>query len=203
MKKIVPLSVMLALASPMVMAHEEGDFFMRGGLASVMPNESSDNVLNTGELELTNDMQVGLTFTYMMTDNVGIELLAATPFTHDVSTNGLGKIAEVSHLPPTLMGQYYFGEADSKYRPYLGAGLNYTTFFEEKGFGALNNTEVELDDSFGLAVQAGIDVEVNEDWFFNASLWYMDIDTEVKTSVGTFDAEIDPYVVMIGMGYTF
>ncbi|KJZ14293.1 membrane protein [Marinomonas sp. SBI22] len=203
MKKIVPLSVMLALASPMVMAHEEGDFFMRGGLASVMPNESSDNVLNTGELELTNDMQVGLTFTYMMTDNVGIELLAATPFTHDVSTNGLGKIAEVSHLPPTLMGQYYFGEADSKYRPYLGAGLNYTTFFEEKGFGALNNTEVELDDSFGLAVQAGIDVEVNEDWFFNASLWYMDIDTEVKTTVGTFDAEIDPYVVMIGMGYTF
>ena len=203
MKKIVPLSVMLALASPMVMAHEEGDFFMRGGLASVMPNESSDNVLNTGELELTNDMQVGLTFTYMMTDNVGIELLAATPFTHDVSTNGLGKIAEVSHLPPTLMGQYYFGEADSKYRPYLGAGLNYTTFFEEKGFGALNNTEVELDDSFGLAVQAGIDVEVNEDWFFNASLWYMDIDTEVKTSVGTFDAEIDPYVVMIGMGYTY
>ncbi|WP_438463797.1 OmpW family outer membrane protein [Marinomonas sp. PE14-40] len=203
MKKIVPLSVMLALASPMVIAHEEGDFFMRGGLASVMPNESSDNVLNTGELELTNDMQVGLTFTYMMTDNVGIELLAATPFTHDVSTNGLGKIAEVSHLPPTLMGQYYFGEADSKYRPYLGAGLNYTTFFEEKGFGQLNNTEVELDDSFGLAVQAGIDVEVNEDWFFNASLWYMDIDTEVKTSVGTFDAEIDPYVVMIGMGYTF
>jgi outer membrane protein len=194
---------MLALASPMVMAHEEGGFFMRGGLASVMPNESSDNVLNTGELELTNDMQVGLTFTYMMTDNVGIELLAATPFTHDVSTNGLGKIAEVSHLPPTLMGQYYFGEADSKYRPYLGAGLNYTTFFEEKGFGALNNTEVELDDSFGLAVQAGIDVEVNEDWFFNASLWYMDIDTEVKTTVGTFDAEIDPYVVMIGMGYTF
>ncbi|MGB0941240.1 MAG: OmpW family outer membrane protein [Marinomonas sp.] len=203
MKKIVPLSVMLALASPMVMAHEEGDFFMRGGLASVMPNESSDNVLNTGELELTNDMQVGVTFTYMMTDNVGIELLAATPFTHDVSTNGLGKIAEVSHLPPTLMGQYYFGEADSKYRPYLGAGLNYTTFFEEKGFGALNNTEVELDDSFGLAVQAGIDVEVNEDWFLNASLWYMDIDTEVKTTVGTFDAEIDPYVVMIGMGYTF
>lgn len=203
MKKIVPLSVMLALASPMVMAHEEGDFFMRGGLASVIPNESSDNVLNTGELELTNDMQLGLTFTYMMTDNVGIELLAATPFNHDVSTNGLGKIAEVSHLPPTLMGQYYFGEVDSKYRPYLGAGLNYTTFFEEEGFGALNNTEVELDDSFGLAVQAGIDVEVNEDWFFNASLWYMDIDTEVKTTVGTFDAEVDPYVVMVGMGYTF
>ena len=203
MKKIVPLSLMLALASPLVMAHEEGDFFMRAGLASVMPNESSDNVLNTGELELSNDTQVGLTFTYMFTDNVGIELLAATPFTHDVSTDGLGKIAEVSHLPPTLMGQYYFGEANSQYRPYVGAGINYTTFFEEEGFNDLDGTEVKLDDSFGLAAQVGIDVELNEDWFFNASFWYMDIDTEVETSVGTFDAEIDPYVVMVGMGYTF
>lgn len=203
MKKIVPLSLMLALATPLVMAHEEGDFFMRAGLASVMPNESSDNVLNTGELELSNDTQIGLTFTYMLTDNVGIELLAATPFTHDVSTNGLGKIAEVSHLPPTLMGQYYFGESDSQYRPYVGAGINYTTFFEEEGFGALNNTEVELDDSFGLAAQVGIDVTVNEDWFVNASLWYMQIDTEVETSVGTFDLTIDPYVVMLGVGYNF
>ena len=203
MKKIVPLSMIMALASPMVMAHEEGDFFMRAGLASVMPNESSDNVLNTGELELSNDTQIGLTFTYMLTDNWAMELLAATPFSHDVSTKGLGKIAEVSHLPPTFMGQYYFGEADSKYRPYLGAGVNYTTFFEEEGFGALNNTEVELDNSFGLAVQVGIDVEVNDDWFVNASFWYMDIDTEVETSVGTFDAEIDPYVVMLSAGYTF
>ncbi|EAQ64687.1 outer membrane protein OmpW, putative [Marinomonas sp. MED121] len=203
MKKLVPISLMLALTSPFVAAHEEGDFFVRGGLASVMPNESSDNVLNTGELELSDNTQLGLTLTYMLTDNWGMELLAATPFTHNVRTDGLGKIAEVTHLPPTFMGQYYFGESDSQYRPYVGAGLNYTTFFEEEGFGTLDGTNVELDDSFGLAVQVGLDVEVTEDWFVNASFWYMDIDTEVETTVGTFDAEIDPYVVMVGMGYTF
>lgn len=203
MKKLVPLSMMLALASPMVMAHEEGDFFMRAGLASVMPNESSEDVVNTGELEISNDIQLGLTFTYMLTDNWGVELLAATPFTHDVSTNGLGKVAEVSHLPPTLMGQYYFGEATSQYRPYIGAGINYTTFFEEEGFGDLEGTSVELDDSFGLAVHTGIDVTINDDWFVNASLWYIDINTDVETTVGTFDTDIDLYVVMLGMGYTF
>jgi outer membrane protein len=203
MKKLVPLSMMLALASPMVMAHEEGDFFMRAGLASVMPNESSEDVANTGELELSNDTQIGLTFTYMLTDNWAVELLAATPFTHDVSTDGLGKVAEVSHLPPTLMGQYYFGDANSQYRPYVGAGVNYTTFFEEEGFGDLEGTSVELDDSFGFAVHTGIDVTINDDWFVNASLWYLDINTDVETTVGTFDTDIDPYVVMLGMGYTF
>jgi len=203
MKKLVSLSIMMALASPMVMAHEKGDFFMRAGLATVMPNESSDNVLNTGELELSNDTQVGLTFTYMLTDNWALELLAATPFTHDVSTDGLGKVAEVSHLPPTLMAQYYFAESDSQYRPYIGAGINYTTFFEEEGYGDLDGTEVELDDSFGLAAQVGLDMAINDDWFVNASLWYMQIETDVETTVGTFDTKIDPYVVMLGMGYTF
>lgn len=203
MRKIVPLGLMLALASPFASAHEEGDFFMRAGLASVMPNESSDNVLNTGELELTNDTQLGLTLTYMLTDKIGVELLAATPFTHDVSTDGLGKVAEVSHLPPTLMAQYYFGEATSQYRPYVGAGINYTTFFEEEGYGALDGTDVELDDSFGLAVQVGLDANINDTWFVNGSVWYIDIETDVETSVGTIDTKIDPYVAMLSLGYTF
>ena len=56
-----------------------------------------------------------------------------TPFSHSVSTPGLGEVAKVKHLPPTLMAQYYFGDANSKVRPYVGAGINYTTFFDEEG----------------------------------------------------------------------
>ncbi len=69
--------------------------------------------------------------TWMATDNVGVELLAATPFRHHVGTKPTGDIATVSHLPPTLMAQY-FGDAKSAVRPYIGAGINYTTFFNEK-----------------------------------------------------------------------
>ncbi|MBU2177572.1 MAG: outer membrane beta-barrel protein [Gammaproteobacteria bacterium] len=203
MKALLPVALVSALCSSVALAHNAGDVFARAGLAVVMPNESSDDVLNKGELELDSDTQVGVTLTYMLTDQFGVELLAASPFTHKVSTKGLGEVAEVSHLPPSLMAQYYFGQANSKIRPYIGAGLNYTIFFDEKGKGALAGTDVSLDNSFGLAAQVGVDVNFAENWFANASLWYMDINTDVHTTVGTFNADIDPITFMASVGYTF
>ncbi len=203
MKALIPVALVSALCSSVALAHNAGDFFVRGGAAIVMPNESSDNVLGTGELNISNDTQLAATLTYMATDNMGVELLLATPFTHDVSTKGLGKVAEVSQLPPSLMAQYYFGKADSKIRPYVGAGVNYTFFFDEKGKGALADTDVSVDDSLGWAAQAGVDAKIAKNWFANASVWYMDIDTDVRTAKGTFHTEIDPVSVMVGVGYTF
>ncbi len=72
---------------------------------------------------MTNNTQLGLTFTYMATDNIGVELLAATPFRHKIGTRATGDIATVHHLPPTLMAQWYFGDASSKFRPYVGPVL--------------------------------------------------------------------------------
>ena len=109
MKKVLPLLIAAAFASPAVLAHQAGDILVRGGLAFVSPQTSSDDVLGTGELDIDSNMQLGLTLSYMLTDNWGVELLAATPFSHSVSTPGLGEVAKVKHLPPTLMAQYYFG----------------------------------------------------------------------------------------------
>ncbi|PSJ36437.1 outer membrane protein OmpW [Zobellella taiwanensis] len=202
MKKI-SLLVAAALMVPSAFAHQAGDILVRGGAATVTPNSGGDNVLGTGHLDPDSNTQLGLTLSYMITDNWGVELLAATPFSHSVSTAGLGEVAKIKHLPPTLMGQYYFGNAQSKVRPYVGAGVNYTFFFDEEGRGALNNTDVSLDDSWGLAVQAGLDMKVTENWFVNASAWYIDIDTDVDTVVGTFKTNIDPMVLMVGLGYRF
>jgi outer membrane protein len=202
MKKI-SLLVAAALMVPSAFAHQAGDILVRGGAATVTPNSGGDNVQGTGHLDPDSNTQLGLTLSYMITDNWGVELLAATPFSHSVSTAGLGEVAKIKHLPPTLMGQYYFGNAQSKVRPYVGAGVNYTFFFDEEGRGALNNTDVSLDDSWGLAVQAGLDMKVTENWFVNASAWYIDIDTDVDTAVGTFKTNIDPMVLMVGLGYRF
>ncbi|MBJ7538355.1 OmpW family outer membrane protein [Marinomonas transparens] len=204
MKALLPVALVSVLCSSLAFAHDAGDIFVRGGLATVMPNESSDDVAGSGELEIANDTQIGLTLTYMLTDQFGVEVLAATPFTHKVSTAGLGEVAEVSHLPPSFMAQYYFGQAGSQIRPYVGAGLNYTVFFDEKGKGStLGGTDVNLDNSFGLAAQVGVDVNFAEGWFANASVWYMDINTDVHTVAGTFDTDIDPITVMASVGYTF
>lgn len=211
MNKVLPLLIAGALASPFAMAHQAGDILARGGLAIVSPQESSDDVLKTGEFEINSNQQLGLTLGYMITDNWGVELLAATPFAHRVSTRDLGEIAKVKHLPPTLMAQYYFGNAQSKVRPYVGVGVNYTTFFDEKAVGKLaqlGDVDVSLDDSWGLAGQVGIDMAINDRWFVNGSAWIMDIDTDVKVDVNgsraaTIKTHIDPMAFMVGVGYRF
>lgn len=206
MKKILFLLIAAALASPAAMAHQAGDFLVRGGLATVSP-QTSDEML-----DIDSDTQLGLTFTYMITENWGVELLAATPFSHSVYLQdlpGAGEVAKVNHLPPTLMAQYYFGDASSKVRPYIGAGINYTTFFNEEGRGVLENADVNAESSWGLAGQVGLDLTINERWFANASLWVIDIDSDVNISSGngavngTINTSIDPLVFMFGVGYRF
>ncbi|MGB2064064.1 MAG: OmpW family outer membrane protein [Marinomonas gallaica] len=202
MKTVTKFALLSAaiVSAPFAMGHEAGDMFVRGGLINVMPDESSTGL----DLGVGNDLQVGLTATYMYSDNVGIELLAATPFTHDVTLAGAGKIGEVSHLPPSLMAQYYFGNAESTVRPYVGAGLNYTVFFDEETTGAIAGTDLDLDNSFGLALQAGVDYNISKNLFVNASLWYMDISTDVKLDgVKSAELDIDPLGFMASVGYTF
>ncbi|KLV11056.1 MULTISPECIES: outer membrane protein OmpW [Photobacterium] len=211
-KTICALAAFATLsAAPYALAHKQGDILVRAGAATVVPNESSDDVLGLGEFGVSSNTQLGLTVGYMLTDNISIELLAATPFKHDVSLgNGVGDIAEVEHLPPTLMIQYYFLDSTSKFRPYVGAGLNYTTFFNEdfngKGKG-LGLSDLKLDDSWGLAANVGIDYQLKDNWFVGASVWYADINTDVSFKAGndrvTIDTDIDPWVFMVSAGYTF
>ncbi|MBN3492485.1 outer membrane protein OmpW [Vibrio neptunius] len=213
-KTVCGLAVVAALVSVNVLAHQEGDFIVRAGIATVAPNDSSGDVLNNAgsEFGVDSNTQLGLTFGYMLTDNISLEVLAATPFSHKISTNfgNLGDIAETKHLPPTFMVQYYFGDASSDIRPYVGAGINYTVFFDEElngtGTGA-GLSDLSLDDSWGLAANLGVDYMLNEDWFLNASVWYADIDTTATYKAGSTeystDVQIDPWVFMIGGGYKF
>ncbi|MBD2809767.1 outer membrane protein OmpW [Xenorhabdus sp. Vera] len=213
MKKISALVLAAATLAPsFTFAHEAGDFLFRAGTATVRPNAGSENVLGLGSFDVNNNTQLGLTFGYMITDNIGVELLAATPFQHRVSLPIAGEIAEVKHLPPTLMAQYYFSSTENKLRPYVGIGVNYTTFFSEK----FNNNEtvnganlnsLDLKDSWGIAGQVGLDCKLDKNWMLNTSLWWMNIETDVKFRVGDVDKKyktrLDPWVFMFGVGYSF
>lgn len=211
MNKLAVAALILSTFSAGTYAHDAGEFFMRAGTATVRPTEGSDNVLGSlGSFNVNNNTQLGITMTWMATENIGVELLAATPFRHRVGTGPTGDIATVRHLPPTLMAQWYFGDSQSKWRPYLGAGVNYTTFFDEK----FNDTgkaaglsDLSLKDSWGVAGQAGVDYLLNRNWLLNMSVWWMDIDTDVRfkyqgqqQSVST---RLDPWVFMFSAGYRF
>jgi len=211
MKKLAVAALILSSLSGGAYAHEAGEFFIRAGSATVRPTEGSDNVLGSlGGFTVSNNTQLGLTFTYMATENIGVELLAATPFRHKVGTGPTGNIATVHQLPPTLMAQWYFGGANSKARPYIGAGVNYTTFFDEKfnDNGKENGlSDLSLKDSWGAAGQVGLDYLVNRDWLLNMSVWYMDIDTDVRFKAGgeqqSVHTRLDPWVFMFSAGYRF
>lgn len=209
--KLAKCAFLLAMALPqLALAHEAGDFFMRAGSATVRPTEGSDNVLGMDGFDVSNNTQLGLTFTWMATDNIGVELLAATPFRHKVGLGATGTLATVRQLPPTLMAQYYFFDSQSKVRPYVGVGINYTTFFDtdfnQTGRDA-GLSDLSVKDSWGVAGQVGLDYQINRNWMLNASLWYMDIDTEVKFKAGgkqqNIDTRIDPFVFFFGAGYRF
>ncbi|MGC6386831.1 outer membrane protein OmpW [Ewingella sp. S1.OA.A_B6] len=203
---LVAAAALPAVAS----AHQAGDVIFRVGTATVRPTEGSDNVLGLGSFDISNNTQMGMTLGYMFTDNIGVELLAATPFQHKVGLQSTGTIAEVKQLPPSLMAQYYFGDKQDKLRPYLGVGINYTTFYDAK-FNQTGSdaglTDLSVKDSWGVATQAGLDYNLDDNWLINMSVWWMDIDTEVKFKAGgeqqNINTRIDPWVFMFGAGYRF
>jgi outer membrane protein len=245
--KTLGVSFVSAFITFQVNAYDSGTFLFRGGAAVVEAQESSSDIRITNpplgdstgaKVGVANDTQLGLTLAYKLTDNIGIELLAATPFKHDITgagvLAGVGKLGDIKHLPPTLSVQYYPMGANSAIQPYVGAGLNYTIFFEESTSSTLNNAgtidflaglagapagtitsvssqDLDLDNSFGLAAQVGIDFMITEKFGVNAAVWWIDIDTEAtitsSTNIGDVtakvDVEIDPFVYMVGVTYLF
>ena len=207
---LVAAALLSAGFTASVSAHQAGDIIVRAGAVMVAPNESSPVVANIAEFEVSNNTQLGLNFGYMLTDNIGIELLAATPFSHDISLGALGKIAETKQLPPTLVVQYYFGSSDSKFRPYIGAGVNFTNFFDNEFNQDAKDaglSDLSLANSWGVAAQVGMDYQVNKNWLVNASVWYAQISTDVNFNLGAdavkVETDIDPWVYMVSIGYIF
>ncbi len=168
-----------------------------------MPNDDSGEVelLSDTGVEVDDGSSLAITLTYMYTDNIGFSVLGALPFEHDIkgdkgAIDGVDA-GTIEHLPPTFTVEYYF-QPDSDVRPNVGAGINYTIFSEEDADseleGVVGDTDIDLDDSAGLAVVAGVDIDINEDWFFNGSLWYIDIETDadLETALaGDLEVNVD------------
>jgi outer membrane protein len=214
--------VAMVLAVP-ASAYEQGTWILRAGVGTVAP-ESNNLVLPdfpAGGINTTVKVDDGtsltLTGTYMFRKHWGFDILASWPFTHDISITVVDtlppgstaslEIAETDHLPPTFSLQYHF-LPDSKFQPYVGAGLNYTTFFStdvtQDFTDLLGVTKLDLDDSFGLAMQLGADFEFGNNWLINFDVRYINIETDAKldgAKIGTVD--INPWVYAIALGRRF
>lgn len=198
-------------------AYDKGDILVKFGAASVSPESTSDDIdgFIGASVGADDEVQLGVSGTYMVSDRLGLELLAATPFSHDLEGKGLipgADVGSIKHLPPTLSAQYYFMGSKSKFKPYVGAGVNYTIFFDEEVGSSLDSLydDLELDDSVGLSAQVGFDYQFNKKWILNASAMYIDIDTTATLSSDdpstpdmTVDYDLDPMVYRLNVGFTF
>jgi outer membrane protein len=223
MKKSLLTIALLSSLSSVTFANQAGDILIRGGATSVNPDSAKAAVLlggndSTMSLSVDENTQLGLNFVYFVDSNWAVELLAATPFTHDVTIHDpnaiLGvdgvKLAEVTHLPPTLSALYYI-DTGTPFKPYVGLGVNYTHFFKEEfeaGPKSLGLSNLQLDGSFGLSVQVGADYEINKNWSVNASARYIDISTDATfdvagESIGKSSIDVNPMVYSLMLGYKF
>lgn len=232
MKKSLLAIALLSSLSTVALANQAGDILVRGGITTVNPESNKSAVLLDGSnatsasLSVDDNAQLGLNFVYFFDSHWAVELLAATPFTHDVTLNdptaelggALGvpagldgaKLAEVTQLPPTLSALYYF-DTGTAFKPYVGVGINYTLFFDEEFESApksLGLSNLELDGSFGYSVQVGADYDLGDNWSVNVSARYIDISTDATfdvagDSIGAANIDINPMVYSIMLGYTF
>jgi len=187
--------VLAASAAAPAMAQSKGDWTVGAGVHQVAP-KSDNGSLAAGTLavDVGNDVKPTITGEYFIADNLGIEVLAALPFKHDINIVGLGRVGSTKHLPPVVSLQYHFNSA-GKVSPFIGAGLNYTTFFSESTGGALAGSKLKLDDSFGLAAHVGLDFQISPKAAIRVDARWADIDTDVRldgAKLGTVN--IDPLV---------
>jgi outer membrane protein len=211
------IAVVLCLGNSAAFAVEKGDWLLRLRGIGIVPTDDSSSItpdLLTSGLDPQAAIVPEIDITYMVTKNIGIELIAATS-KHDFdglgpALGGLDGVAEAWLLPPTLLLQYHF-LPDGKFRPYVGAGINYTITYAENAQRSLENilgpTKVTADNSLGWAVQAGFDYELNERWFLNFDVKYITINVDMKLDSGgtirRIDQGIDPVVIGVGIGYRF
>ncbi len=233
----------LVLTAGNVAAQSQGDWLVRAGVGFINTDVDSGDLVFEGiplegyQVDVNNNVRPIVNFTWMATDNVGIELLGAAPFRHgidgDGALEGLGRLGNTKHLPPVLSVQWHFMPGNTL-RPYAGLGLNYTYFFDESATDTLHqgiigtanaatgsdyaggSSDLSISNSAGIALQLGLDVALENDWFINFDVRWIDIEADARITSNTFDgagqpvtlnsrvkADLDPWVFSAGVGFRF
>lgn len=230
MKRSLLVLTLAAAFLPTLAQAEAGDWVVRVRATHISPDEDSKlgkmtnaalggPVLNPGaELEVESNTIPELDISYYFTKNIAAELILALGSKHDVNIHKNGDVGqvlagkhglgEVNVLPPTLTLQWHFNP-DQMIDPYVGAGINYTRFMDNGLKLDATNMPIRVErNSWGPALQAGVDINLQDGWLLNADIKKLWIDTDVKMNAGAGyvkidKLDIDPWVVSFGIGKKF
>jgi outer membrane protein len=194
--RLALVGLVMVMAFSFAAQAAQGDWLGRARIININPDASS-SALN---IDVDDKTTLELDFSYFVTNNLALELILATA-KHDVTAGG-APVGDVKVLPPTLTLQYHF-MPEGKFRPYVGAGLNYTRFYDDNLGGGTLTVE---NSSWGPALQIGADIAIDKKFFINIDIKKIWISTDVKvvaTGATAANLDIDPYVFGVGVGMKF
>ncbi|WP_031247323.1 OmpW family protein [Mesorhizobium sp. LNJC394B00] len=176
------------------------------GLGVVTQDSGYVNAVPGSDLSYSNTVTPELDISYFFTDNIATELILGTTYANidgQGTIGGLGKIGKVWLLPPTLTLQYHFTDLGA-FKPYVGAGVNYTIFYNQDAGSA---DALKVKNTFGTALQVGFDYMVDQHWGVNFDVKKLflkpDFDVTVDGAKLTGKAELDPWLIGAGLTYRF
>ncbi|MFC3052762.1 OmpW/AlkL family protein [Kordiimonas pumila] len=201
--KVLTCAAALQLAAGAAIAEDKSPWLVRLRLIDVAPDESS-TVSIGGAVTADSKIMPELDISYFWTDHFATELILATT-KHSMGATGtaLGDL-DLGHvwvLPPTFLAQYHFNPG-GQVRPYVGAGLNYTFFYNNNPGDVAS---IKYSNGFGYALQAGVDVGLDDHWAINADVKKLFLNTDASINGGavTADVDLDPWVFGLGLAYRF
>ena len=208
---VAAVAAAMAVAAPAAQAFDTSRLTARLGAVVIVPADHSKAIPSLAvpkdAIDVSNEWAPDLDFEYAVTSNIGVELLLSIPRKHKVvaEQTALGpdvRLGSVTHLPPTLTAKYYF--ATQRIRPYLGAGLNLTWFLDDN----LNvpGARLDVDDwSVGPALQAGVDISLNDQWSVSLDAKRAWIRTDVSIAGGATvtTVKVNPWILGVRFGYRF
>jgi outer membrane protein len=224
-KKILLASVATVAFAVPALAHEPGEVILRAGAAYQDPDQS----INTGYSKLKENgmTQLGASATFMVAPHIGLGVTATTPFSYTLRDRRIHtnqsydhhRIGNVYQYSPTIGAQFFFLNAASRVQPYIGAGINYTTYdtdisHKAKDYGY---KKIKMDSSWGWALQLGVDVSFSKQWLLSASVQRLEAEGDGKItcrshssnhrpnlcSESKWSADIDPWIYSLGVGFKF
>jgi len=205
------IGVLLALGLSMIAApanagNYSGDALVRVQGTVVVPDSSAKvNIDPNASADVSTEVLPTLTLTHFFTKNIAAELFCCFA---RFEAEGKGSLRGTDlgsfwTFPPIVTLQYHFDPVGG-FKPYLGAGVQYIHYFDG-GKSDLDGAKIKLDDSWGFALQAGVDVELGQGWYFNADIKKVWLDTDVswKGTDVKANVTVDPLIVSVGLGYRF
>lgn len=198
LRRLLPLMSLAAVCCATTAQAQEGPWMVRVRAVNIDP--ANKDTIAVTDISASDKVIPEVDISYFFSPNLAAELILTYPQKHDVSSTAHGgKIGTLKHLPPTLTLQYHF-DGLGKIKPYVGAGVNYTRFSSVN----LPAPFTIEKNSFGLALQAGVDIALDKGMYLNLDVKKVQIRTDLSsggTNLGTI--KIDPVLFGVGLGWRF